>query len=157
MFEGLTYSLSVFVVLASLVNQGTSCKKQMPPFGPRLLRAKALFGNFMRDCKAELLDVAKAVPPQKVHEMAEMACRIYNACKPSVIETPPDVMYDCAYSVTQNVSHFTYFGMPDQFQHIAKNYLACAQNSMKKYSVPLQTIDDVITVAYVAVHTFGWT
>ncbi|KAL3215672.1 hypothetical protein MRX96_033515 [Rhipicephalus microplus] len=162
MFEKLVCRISVFVFLACLVDPGMPCRKKMPPLGPRLLRAKALFGNFMRECKDLIFAVAKAIPPPKVHEVTERGCRLYNACKPSTNEAQPDVLYDCLnLAFADAVRTFTVISPPlprgEEIQRAAQNYMVCGVGVAKKYSISLETLDDVMAVAYTAIHSFGWT
>ncbi|XP_075532239.1 uncharacterized protein LOC142564918 isoform X3 [Dermacentor variabilis] len=63
---GFAALIIVFGAMQYIVDPGSTCKTQLPPFGPRLLTAKAVFGNIMRRCHKEILEYTKTLPPQKV-------------------------------------------------------------------------------------------
>ncbi|KAL3215670.1 hypothetical protein MRX96_033514 [Rhipicephalus microplus] len=111
----------------------------------------------MRECKEAIFAVAKAVPPKAVHEATEMACRLYSSCKPQGNNTRPEVLYHCIHVELRNASHFANLPRGDKIQQAAQNYMVCGEGVAKKYSISLQSLDDVMTVAYAAIHSFGWT
>ncbi|XP_077492775.1 uncharacterized protein LOC144103928 isoform X5 [Amblyomma americanum] len=59
----------VCVLSSSLLDPAGTCNTRLPPFGPRLFRAKVLFGEAMRLCSKELLAVAKTIPPHKLNKL----------------------------------------------------------------------------------------
>ncbi|XP_037273649.1 uncharacterized protein LOC119165647 isoform X2 [Rhipicephalus microplus] len=87
----------------------------------------------------------------------EMACRLYSSCKPQGNNTRPEVLYHCIHVELRNASHFANLPRGDKIQQAAQNYMVCGEGVAKKYSISLQSLDDVMTVAYAAIHSFGWT
>ncbi|KAL1421761.1 hypothetical protein MTO96_022810 [Rhipicephalus appendiculatus] len=61
-----TCAIFACMLVASFVRHGSPCNYQLPPLGPRLLRSKALFGDVMRTCQNEIVEVAKSIPPTKL-------------------------------------------------------------------------------------------
>ncbi|XP_075532238.1 uncharacterized protein LOC142564918 isoform X2 [Dermacentor variabilis] len=49
----------------------------IPAFGPRLLTAKAVFGNIMRRCHKEILEYTKTLPPQKVAKSSLLYTKLH--------------------------------------------------------------------------------
>ncbi|KAK8763958.1 hypothetical protein V5799_033433, partial [Amblyomma americanum] len=54
----------LFLVAALITHNSFACYSPIPRHGPRLLRAKALFGAIMRDCHKEILHMVQKIPPK---------------------------------------------------------------------------------------------
>ncbi|KAL1421760.1 hypothetical protein MTO96_022809 [Rhipicephalus appendiculatus] len=80
------WKIIAITVMANAVNPGSTCNRQMPGIGPRLLSAKAVFGDVMRTCKKEIVELAKVVPSADVKRLVRGYCHYYNACKEMVME-----------------------------------------------------------------------
>ncbi|XP_070383319.1 uncharacterized protein [Dermacentor albipictus] len=92
----------LYVMSCLLFQQTMSCNRQLPPFGPRLFRAKALFGQAMRSCSKEILAAAKMIPSEKLGKLLFFACRLYNTCKDSIPEKEPEQLVECFLSGVRN-------------------------------------------------------
>ncbi|XP_070382711.1 uncharacterized protein [Dermacentor albipictus] len=138
---------------------GSTCRTQLPPVGPRLLRAKALFGDIMRTCKKEVLAYAKYIPPQKLRHVVPIVCEIYNCCRPLGEDSNIKPMVDCIVSKTRNQSSLLYtkVKLSPNFGNAARDSTVCLGKVAGKSGWGLQTIDDGAAVGVKFVYSFGWT
>ncbi|XP_077492773.1 uncharacterized protein LOC144103928 isoform X3 [Amblyomma americanum] len=126
----------VCVLSSSLLDPAGTCNTRLPPFGPRLFRAKVLFGEAMRLCSKELLAVAKTIPPHKLNKLLVMSCMWYNKCKDAIQENTKEPFLDCIL--------------------VGVRYEGCLK-ALIGPSVDRQAIDDAVAFARQAILTFGWT
>ncbi|XP_075532020.1 uncharacterized protein LOC142564755 [Dermacentor variabilis] len=168
MYATLVRNLIVIVFMECFVNPGSSCNSQLPPLGPRLLRAKSLFGDFMRTCKKELVEMATIIRSTRLRKVVQVACRVYNTCKESTLGKVRredmaqaaylDPIIECLYDATQNTSStfYTDLQMPEEFRVVSAIYVNCSRKMAKSGSVLLETLDDGIAYGQKAVYAFGW-
>ncbi|KAL1421755.1 hypothetical protein MTO96_022804 [Rhipicephalus appendiculatus] len=144
---------------------------QPPPHGPRLMRAKVVFGDYMRLCSKELLEVAKNTPPTKVRKVILISCHMYNTCKEATLEkmnltefkntTPEELIipiFQCVHGAGQNLSsmYYTKLKMSDNFRKTAGNSMMCAMNMWKTKPITPEAMEDSITFGLKALLAFGW-
>ncbi|XP_077492774.1 uncharacterized protein LOC144103928 isoform X4 [Amblyomma americanum] len=125
----------VCVLSSSLLDPAGTCNTRLPPFGPRLFRAKVLFGEAMRLCSKELLAVAKTIPPHKLNKFLD--CILVGVR----YESAP-VYRDLKISLA--------------FKQAAEKAVGCLK-ALIGPSVDRQAIDDAVAFARQAILTFGWT
>ncbi|KAL3210004.1 hypothetical protein MRX96_037484 [Rhipicephalus microplus] len=75
LFMGIIALALWFAVIERVVDPVFSCKP-LPPLGPRLLNAKAAFGEFMRKCHKEIIDYMKTVPPHMVRRSSVLYTKL---------------------------------------------------------------------------------
>nr|XP_054934476.1 uncharacterized protein LOC129388366 [Dermacentor andersoni] len=134
---GFRYMTLALATIHMITDCGSTCPTQLPRVGPRLLRAKALFGDVMRMCKKEVLAYANCIPPQKLRHVVRIVCEIYNCCRPLGEDSNFKPMADCIVSKTLNQ--------------------VCLAKVAKKSGWGLQTIDDSTAFGVKFVYSFGWT
>ncbi|XP_072140879.1 uncharacterized protein [Dermacentor andersoni] len=133
-------------------------RRRVLSLGPRLLRAKTLFGDFMRACDKELVEMAKIIRSTMLRKLVQMSCRIYNSCKESTLEKIPSQILECLTDATQNTSSMFYtdLHMSEEFRLMSAKYMNCARKMVKSASVLPETMDDAIAYGPKAAFTFGW-
>ncbi|XP_077529416.1 uncharacterized protein LOC144141798 [Haemaphysalis longicornis] len=153
--------MTQLVLVASNLDNCSACNTRLPSIGPRLLKAKALFGEGMRHCKKEILKVVREVPAEQVAKLLRYSCSRYNACKDSFEErhgTPLIKMTACLKkNLEDNKTFFTTkFNLSDTF---VPDMIACMECVQKfdAMTTNLQTMDDTVTVMKTAIMTYGWT
>ncbi|XP_075728413.1 uncharacterized protein LOC142769231 isoform X2 [Rhipicephalus microplus] len=129
------------------LDAGRTCKTQLPPFGPRLLRAKALFGETIRACKKEFVAYAKEIPPEKLRHVLVMVCTQYHKCR-SLITTE---------EFRTSSSHYMHLNFTKEYVNAANNTLTCVLNHISNSTLNVQAVDDATAFALKAVVNFGWT
>ncbi|XP_075532076.1 uncharacterized protein LOC142564798 [Dermacentor variabilis] len=153
-----TTTLLGFILGACVVNSGSSCNTQLPRIGPRLLQAKALFGEIFRVCKEDLVAYAKTIPSDKLRFVMQMTCAQYNICK-ALIRTEAQQSYDCMLEQVHNESslHYTRLNLTKEHMHAADKAVACAWNIVGNSTAYIQALDDTTALIRHAALTFGWT
>ncbi|KAL3216444.1 hypothetical protein MRX96_033087 [Rhipicephalus microplus] len=116
-------------------------------FGPRLLRAKALFGETIRTCKNEFVAYAKEIPPEKLRHVLVMVCTQYHKCR-SLITTE---------EFRTSSSHYMHLNFTKEYVNAANNTLTCVLNHISNSTLNVQAVDDATAFALKAVVNFGWT
>ncbi|XP_077492772.1 uncharacterized protein LOC144103928 isoform X2 [Amblyomma americanum] len=148
----------VCVLSSSLLDPAGTCNTRLPPFGPRLFRAKVLFGEAMRLCSKELLAVAKTIPPHKLNKLLVMSCMWYNKCKDAIQENTKEPFLDCILVGVRYESAPVYRDLKISlaFKQAAEKAVGCLK-ALIGPSVDRQAIDDAVAFARQAILTFGWT
>ncbi|KAK8763972.1 hypothetical protein V5799_033419, partial [Amblyomma americanum] len=83
----LKVSLGLLFLVAALVTQKSfACNTPIPKNGPRLFRAKALFGDIVRDCHKELLYIFQKIHPKKLKLYLQYTCAITESCMNTIPE-----------------------------------------------------------------------
>ncbi|XP_070383225.1 uncharacterized protein [Dermacentor albipictus] len=155
------FAASIIVIAAMLyiADPGSTCKTKLPPIGPRLTKAKAAFGDVMRTCKKEILEYAKTVPPQKVHQVVEIVCSMYNACLPLAEEQNLKPALDCGLALLMNKSSLLYtkLQLPIEYTFAGEKALVCIVQVLTSNGAGIQATDDTVAFARRAILTYGWT
>ncbi|XP_070382681.1 uncharacterized protein [Dermacentor albipictus] len=149
----------LFLLAASLLGPSFSCNTKLPPLGPRLLSAKALFGEVMRVCKNHILAYAKTMAPDKVHRIIFAFCTHYNTCKSFARNGAPEVVYNCTLQVfrKQLIPNVTSLHTSEAYVEASQKALECLWKVYRTHPLDIQAMDDAIAVGRQAVLTFGWT
>ncbi|XP_075532231.1 uncharacterized protein LOC142564915 isoform X2 [Dermacentor variabilis] len=152
---GFISSVMAFASIQYIADPAASCKAQLPPFGPRLLTAKAIFGEAMRGCMKEMVAFVRTVPSEKV---LYMECQIYNTCIPLAEEHNWQPAIDCAVPMLQNKSSFLYtkIRLPLECGYKAEKALICMAKAIESTGAGLQGIDDAFTLGMKTFLTLGW-
>ncbi|XP_077529418.1 uncharacterized protein LOC144141799 isoform X2 [Haemaphysalis longicornis] len=132
-------TLAQLLFVTSKPDCSSACNTQLPSIGPRLFRAKALFGDAMRLCKSEILRFARKIPPEQLGKLLQYSCSRYNICKGNIegyIGTPLNKMFSC---LMQEIE------------------LKVCLRKFDTAVSDLQTLDDTVAFARIAVLTYGWT
>nr|XP_054934004.1 uncharacterized protein LOC129388045 [Dermacentor andersoni] len=118
-------SIIILAAMLYFADPGSTCKTTLPPNGPRLMKAKAVFGDIMRTCKKEILEYTKTVPPQKVHQVLAIVCSMYNACLPLAEEQNLKPVFDCGLSMMMNKSStlYTKLDLPIEYTYAGEKAL----------------------------------
>nr|XP_054918453.1 uncharacterized protein LOC129380707 isoform X1 [Dermacentor andersoni] len=151
---------ALFLLGASLLGPSFSCNTKLPPLGPRLLSAKALFGEVMRVCKNYILAYAKTMAPDKVHRTILAFCTHYNTCKSFARNGAPELVYDCTLQVVrkqQGLSNVTSLHISEAHVETSQKALECMWKVYRSRPLDMQAMDDAVAVGRQAVLTFGWT
>ncbi|XP_077529419.1 uncharacterized protein LOC144141799 isoform X3 [Haemaphysalis longicornis] len=128
-------TLAQLLFVTSKPDCSSACNTQLPSIGPRLFRAKALFGDAMRLCKSEILRFARKIPPEQLGKM-----------------------FSCLMQEIELKTNFATakFNLSDSSGSDASNFLVCLRKFDTAVS-DLQTLDDTVAFARIAVLTYGWT
>ncbi|XP_070385031.1 uncharacterized protein [Dermacentor albipictus] len=110
------------------------CYTPLPPLGPRLFRAKALFGNAMRVCHDDIVATVKLFPSSQIRKML-----------------------DCVERDVQNKSAgvYTIAKLPYAVGPAFSRVLACVRDNFG--DTPYEVFTDSRALAIKAIHSFGWT
>ncbi|XP_070383128.1 uncharacterized protein [Dermacentor albipictus] len=129
------------------------------PVGPRLLTAKATFGEFMRRCTKEMHAYVKTVPPEKVHQLVPIACSMYNTCISLAEDKNLKPVLDCIHSMLMNKSSLLYtkLHLPIEYTNTGEKALVCFFNAVEGTGAGIQAVDDTVAFFRMAVFTYGWT
>ncbi|XP_077529421.1 uncharacterized protein LOC144141800 isoform X1 [Haemaphysalis longicornis] len=153
--------LAQLLFVAWNLDCSSACNRQLPPIGPRLLRAKALFGEAVRACKNEMVQLIRKIPPQHLGKLVIFSCANYNACKDSLeanLRTPLIEMFPCFMKKVEDTGKFanTKFNLSESSLSDARNVLLCLQKQdTEKFD--LQTVDDIMAFGRMVILTYGWT
>ncbi|XP_054934470.1 uncharacterized protein [Dermacentor andersoni] len=149
----------VCTVTQYIVDPGSSCKAEMPPVGPRLLQAKALFGEVMRQCKKEIFVYLKSVPPHLLSKIIPISCAVYHECKRIHEGNELEPVVNCCISAFKNKSAplYTKLNLSDAYGHGAEAGLVCTLKVAQERGAGLQALDDEIGFMRKAALSFGWT
>ncbi|XP_075728412.1 uncharacterized protein LOC142769231 isoform X1 [Rhipicephalus microplus] len=141
------------------LDAGRTCKTQLPPFGPRLLRAKALFGETIRACKKEFVAYAKEIPPEKLRHVLVMVCTQYHKCRSLITTEEFRTSHECLIQTVRNESssHYMHLNFTKEYVNAANNTLTCVLNHISNSTLNVQAVDDATAFALKAVVNFGWT
>ncbi|XP_077529422.1 uncharacterized protein LOC144141800 isoform X2 [Haemaphysalis longicornis] len=127
--------LAQLLFVAWNLDCSSACNRQLPPIGPRLLRAKALFGEAVRACKNEMVQLIRKIPPQHLGKM-----------------------FPCFMKKVEDTGKFanTKFNLSESSLSDARNVLLCLQKQdTEKFD--LQTVDDIMAFGRMVILTYGWT
>ncbi|XP_077529420.1 uncharacterized protein LOC144141799 isoform X4 [Haemaphysalis longicornis] len=115
----------------------------------------------MRLCKSEILRFARKIPPEQLGKLLQYSCSRYNICKGNIegyIGTPLNKMFSCLMQEIELKTNFATakFNLSDSSGSDASNFLVCLRKFDTAVS-DLQTLDDTVAFARIAVLTYGWT
>ncbi|XP_075532265.1 uncharacterized protein LOC142564939 isoform X2 [Dermacentor variabilis] len=156
MYAKVLLILIIILFVVCFVNPGSSCNTRLPPLGPRLLRAKSLFGDFMRTCNKELVEMANIIRSTRFRKVVQISCRMYNTCKESTWEKIPIQDMTQAEFVEPSSEFYTDLKMPEEFRLGAANYMTCMHKMGMTLSVLPETMDDALAYGHKAIFAFGW-
>ncbi|XP_049511217.1 uncharacterized protein LOC125939813 [Dermacentor silvarum] len=119
-------SMAILIVFGLyILDSGTPCNTELPPVGPRLLRAKALFGEGMRVCKKEIVAYANTIPSQKIRKILQASCSAFNTCKTLAQEDNLEPAYQCLVSQAQSTTSPSalWLNMSDEYRDATQGAL----------------------------------
>ncbi|XP_077529415.1 uncharacterized protein LOC144141797 [Haemaphysalis longicornis] len=153
--------MTQLLVVTSNLDHCSGCNTRLPSIGPRLLKAKTLFGEGVRLCKKEILKVVREVPAEQVAKLLRYSCSRYNACKDFFEDrhgTPLIKMTACLIQDLKDNETFyrTKFNLSDTFVPDMIAFLGCVQK-FDAVTTDRQTMDDTMTVIRTTIMTYGWT
>ncbi|XP_075532226.1 uncharacterized protein LOC142564910 [Dermacentor variabilis] len=153
------FTAVIFALLLCVFQPTSPCNTKLPPPGPRLLQAKALLGEAMRECKKELVTYVKNVPPHLLGKIIPISCAVYNECR--WISQGEDLkqVIDCCISAYQNKSapFYTRLNLSETYGQAAEKTLVCLLKGAQDRHISLQAFDDAATYTRRAVLAYGWT
>ncbi|XP_050049955.1 uncharacterized protein [Dermacentor andersoni] len=156
---GFSSLIIIFAAMQYIVHPGSTCRTRLPPIGPRLLTAKATFGEVMRRCTKEMHAYSKTIPPQKLHQLVPILCSMYNTCIPLAEEKNLKPVLDCGLTMLMNKSSLLYtkLHLPIEYTYTGEKALVCFVNVLESTGAGIQAIDDTTAFFRMAVFTYGWT
>ncbi|XP_075728340.1 uncharacterized protein LOC142769202 [Rhipicephalus microplus] len=158
LFMGIIALALWFAVIERVVDPVFSCKP-LPPLGPRLLNAKAAFGEFMRKCHKEIIDYMKTVPPHMVRRIVPLACIEFRKCFPLMADQNYKPFLDCVLPINTNMSSvlYTKLNLTEKYAFTAKAGLECLVKVASELPYGVQAMDDAMTFGMRTIMTFGAT
>ncbi|KAK8762933.1 hypothetical protein V5799_034459 [Amblyomma americanum] len=146
------------LLIALAWQQVLACDSKLPPLGPRLFRAKALFGEAMKHCHGEFAAAAREFPSEKFRKFLHAFCQMLNVCKETIPEKTTELMNVCVQTHTKNRTGILYSEVGLSYslgEKIQKIWNCFHEKNMT--SVPYEVTLDATTVGYFAALNFGWT
>ncbi|KAL1487274.1 hypothetical protein MTO96_031022 [Rhipicephalus appendiculatus] len=138
-----------------------NCEAETIPLclGPRLLHAKALFGDVMRGCHKELLTYVKTIPSEKLAKVMLVACAQYNVCKPLIRMETLNASADCMLRPVRNNSHplYTRLNFTEEYKVAVIKAVGCAWKILGSSPAYVDASEEAAAFAHQALLAFGWT
>ncbi|XP_077529542.1 uncharacterized protein LOC144141986 [Haemaphysalis longicornis] len=165
MFPKVVRAAAVFAAVCGcimvLLEVGSTCNTQVPPHGPRLMKAKKFFGDVMRRCSKEITAVVKQVQPSQARKLILWSCQFFNICKESV---PAGIdariaIHDCLVDVLRNESAPAYSRLKipkKEYEEASIKAADCMWDVPGHEDDLMQVIDDVVAFGVRAAINYGW-
>ncbi|XP_075728341.1 uncharacterized protein LOC142769203 [Rhipicephalus microplus] len=155
---GKVYLLFTLGTVLYIIKHGSPCHTQLPPFGPRLMRAKALFGQMAQDCMKELVVYAKTIPPHKLQQVVKVSCAAYFSCMHLWDDNDRKPALDCITGIALNESSDLYakLKLPREHGLAARDGLRCMYEVANKVGLKREAVDDAVAVGTKGMLSFGW-
>ncbi|XP_075532235.1 uncharacterized protein LOC142564917 [Dermacentor variabilis] len=156
---GFSSLIIIFAAMQYIVHHGSTCRTRLPPIGPRLLTAKATFGEFMRRCTKEMNAFTKTIPPHKLRQLVPIVCSMYNTCIALAEEKNLKPVLDCGMSMLMNKSSLLYtkLQLPIEYTYTGEKVMVCFFKVFESTGAGIQAVDDTTAFFRMTVFTYGWT
>ncbi|XP_070383126.1 uncharacterized protein [Dermacentor albipictus] len=158
-FHGGIVVLLSAVLQLSIIHPDKACNEQLPPFGPRLLKAKAVFGDVARSCGKEILAYVKNIRSEMVRKLVALTCNHYNSCRHTALDGSVQPVLECIITGFDNKSSLFYkhVNVTDALRVAAEELVNCTwKTGFSSRTITVQALDDFFTVARQGILTYGW-
>ncbi|XP_075532242.1 uncharacterized protein LOC142564919 isoform X2 [Dermacentor variabilis] len=143
---GIVVLLSVGLQL-SIIHPDKACNDRLPPFGPRLLQAKAVFGDVARSCAKKILAYSKNIRSDMVRKLMALTCNHYNSCRHTALDG----------NVQPSSLFYKYVNVTDALRVTAEELVNCTwKTGFSSRTTTVQAMDDFFTVARQGILSYGW-
>ncbi|XP_077539058.1 uncharacterized protein LOC144151796 [Haemaphysalis longicornis] len=132
------------------------CKPFEVAGGKRLLEVKASFGRIFNQCRKEIHKVMRIIPRDEFPKRMAAFCELHNSCSNSLEEASTLEVLDCWAAAYQNKTNPFYSSVTgtEEVSQAAGQLFACLRNT-EAVSLPLQVMDDLVSVGRQYVYTIG--
>ncbi|XP_075532240.1 uncharacterized protein LOC142564919 isoform X1 [Dermacentor variabilis] len=155
---GIVVLLSVGLQL-SIIHPDKACNDRLPPFGPRLLQAKAVFGDVARSCAKKILAYSKNIRSDMVRKLMALTCNHYNSCRHTALDGNVQPVLECFITGFDNKSSlfYKYVNVTDALRVTAEELVNCTwKTGFSSRTTTVQAMDDFFTVARQGILSYGW-